>query len=61
MNAKFETLLTLLNNDVKASQLRDLYNSATNLQRIELIASIQEYLGINDLSLNEIISNALNS
>jgi len=46
MESKFNELMILLNDKNKESQLRHLFNISTNLQRIQLMSTIQEFLGI---------------
>lgn len=44
MEKRFNLLLELLNDDNKSKQFKQLYESATNLQRIELIAILENFL-----------------
>ena len=61
MNAKFEMLLSLLNDKVKQAQFKILFQGATNFEKLELIAILKEHLNINEVTLNEMINKTLKS
>jgi len=46
MENKFNNLMDLLSNPIKEKYLRVLFNDATHLQKIELLAQIEDFLGI---------------
>jgi hypothetical protein len=46
MENKFNTLMETLKNPTKEKYLRVLFNDATHLQKIELMAQIEDFLGI---------------
>jgi hypothetical protein len=46
MEKRFNLLLELLNDDNKSKQFKQLYEISTNLQRIELIAILENFLKI---------------
>jgi hypothetical protein len=46
MENKFNTLMETLKNPTKEKYLRVLFNDATHLQKIELLAQIEDFLGI---------------
>jgi len=51
MEAKFNELMKLLNNSNKESQLRSLFNNSNNLEKINLLGTIQDFLGIKEKSI----------
>jgi hypothetical protein len=51
MEAKFNELMKLLNNSNKESQLRNLFNNSNNLEKINLLGTIQDFLGIKEKSI----------
>ena len=50
MEAKFNELMKLLNNSNKEAQLRNLFNNSNNLEKINLLGTIQDFLGIKEKS-----------
>jgi hypothetical protein len=54
METKFNELMKLLNDSAKETKLRILFNNATNLEKIQLMATIQDFLGIEQKSTIEI-------
>ena len=62
MENRFNQLMELLSNPNKEKYLRVLFNEAKNLEKIELIATIEEFLGVKKestlQSFNRIVLNS---
>ena len=56
MENKFNELIALLNDKDKEAQLRSLFNLASHFERLELIATIREYLGIKEKSIKQLLN-----
>ena len=56
METKFNKLMEILNNSEKERGLRMLFDTSNNLQKLQLIGTIQRFLGIEEKNIMQLFN-----